>query len=105
MEAPSKTCSLDPCPTYPMKNCVDILLPSLTKLVNLSLKNGIFPNPFEQAIVIPLIKKSTFSKEDLKSYPPVSGLRFLSKFVEWIVAVQVKSHMDSHDLGSTKAKP
>ena len=67
-EAHSKTCSLDPCPTHVVKQCIDILLPSLTKLVNLSLKNGIFPNPFKQAIVTPLLKKSTLSKEDLKSY-------------------------------------
>ena len=100
-EAPSKTCSLDPCPTHIVKQCIDILLPSLTKLVNLSLENGIFPNPFKQAIVTPLLKKSTLSKEDLKSYRPVSGLSFLSKLVERIVAAQIRSRMDSHDLGNT----
>ena len=100
-EAPSKTCSLDPCTTHIVKQCIDILLPSLTKLVNLSLKNCIFPNPFKQAIVTPLLKNSTLSKEDLKSYRPVSGLSFLSKLVERIVAAQIRSHMDSHDLGNT----
>ena len=100
-ESPSKTCSLDPCPTHIVKQCIDILLPSLTKLVNLSLKNGIFPNPFKQAIVTPLLKKSTLSKEDLKSYRPVSGLSFLSKLVERIVAAQIRSCVDSHDLGNT----
>ena len=100
-ESPSKACSLDPCPTHIVKQCIDILLPSLTKLVNLSLKNGIFPNPFKQAIVTPLVKKSTLSKEDLKSYRPVSALSFLSKLVERIVAAQIRSHMDSHDLGNT----
>ena len=100
-EAPSKTCSLDPCPTHIVKQCIDILLPSLTKLVNLSLKNGIFPNPLKQAIVTPLLKKSILSKQDLKSYRPVSGLSFLSKLVERIVAAQIRSHMDSHDLGNT----
>ena len=78
-EAPSKTCSLDLCPTHIVKKCIDILLPSLTKLVNLSLKNGTFPNPLKQAIVTPLLKKSTFSKKDLKSYQPVSGLSFFVK--------------------------
>ena len=63
-ESPSKTCSLDPCPTHIVKQCIDILLPSLTS----PFKNGIFPNPFKQAIVTPLLKKSTLSKEDLKSY-------------------------------------
>ena len=84
-----------------MKQCIHILLPLLSKLVNLSLKNGIFPSPFKQAIVTPLLKKSTLSKEDLKTYRPVSGLSFLSKLVERIVAAQIRSHMDSHDLGNT----
>ena len=83
------------------EKCIDILLPSLTKLVNLSLQNGIFPNPFKQAIVTPLLKKSTLSKEDLKSYRPVSGLSFLSKLVEHVVPVQIRCHLDYHDLGNT----
>ena len=94
---PSKTCCLDSCPTHIVKQYIDILFPSLTKLVNFSLKHGIFPNPFKQAIVTPLLKKSTLSKEDLKSYRPVSGLSFLSKLVERIVAAQIRSH----DLGNT----
>ena len=61
----------------------------------------IFPNPFKQAIVTPLLKKSTLSKEDLKSFQLVSGLSFLSKLVERIVAAQIRSHMDSHDIGNT----
>ena len=83
------------------EKCIDILLPSLTKLVILSLHNGIFPDPFEQAIVTPLIKNSILSKEDLKGYRPVSGRGFRSKLVELIVAAQIRSHMDSRDLGST----
>ena len=98
-EAPSKTCYLEPCPTHIVKQWLDILLPSLTKLVNLSLKNGIFPNPFKWAIVTPLLKKATLSKENLKSYRPVSGLSFLSKLVERIVGAQIRSHMNSHDIG------
>ena len=74
-----------------MKKCIDIL-PSLTKLVNLSLQNSILPNPFKQAVVTPLLKKSTLSKEDLKSYRPMIGLSFLSKLVEHVVAAQIRSH-------------
>ena len=54
-EASSKTCTLDPCPTHIVKKCIAILRPSLTKLVNLSLQNVIFPNPFKQAIVTSLL--------------------------------------------------
>ena len=31
----------------------------------------------------------------------MSGLSFLSKLVERIVAAQIRPHMDSHDLGNT----
>ena len=58
----SKSCSLDPLPTFLLKDCVDILLPSLTKLVNASLSEGLFPDDFKKAIVTPLIKKSSLPK-------------------------------------------
>ena len=32
--SPTKSCLLDPCPTFLIKKCIDILLPSLTKLVH-----------------------------------------------------------------------
>ena len=92
---------LDPWPTFLVKDCVDILLPSITKLVNLSLSQGIFPGSFKKAVVTPLIKKSTLPKNEFKNYHPVSGLCFISKLVERIVASQVKQHIDENDLGNT----
>ena len=89
-DSPSKTCSLDPWPTFLVKKCIDILLPSITKLVNLSLQDGVFPEPFKIAIVTPLIKKTSLPKDDLKNYRPVSGLSFLSKLVERVVASQIR---------------
>ena len=65
-DSPSKSCSLDPWPTFLVKGCIDILLPSITKLVNMSLQDGVFPEPFKKAIVTPLIKKTSLPKEDLK---------------------------------------
>ena len=101
-ESPSEICSLDPWPTFLVKRCTDILLPSTTKLVNLSLQDGVFPEPFKNAIVIPLIKKTSLPKQDLKNYWPVSGLSFLSKLVERVVAAQLRSHIDSNnDLDNT----
>ena len=100
-DSPSKTCSLDPWPTFLVKSCIDILIHSITKLVNLSLQDGVFPEPFKNAIVTPLIKKTLLPKDDLKNYQPVSGLSFLSKLVERVVASQIRSHIDSKDLGNT----
>ena len=100
-ESPSKTCSLDPGPTFLVKRCIDNFLPLLTKLVNLSLKNCVFPQPFKNAIVTPLIKKTSLPKEDLKNYWLVSRLSFLLKLVEHVIAAQIRSHIDSNDLGNT----
>ena len=81
-ESPTKSCLLDPIPTFLLRDCLDILLPSITKLVNYSLSDGSFPSAFKRAVVTPLIKKASLPKNDLKNYRPVSGLCFLSKLVE-----------------------
>ena len=51
--------SLDPVPTFLLKDCVEILLMSITKLVNLSLAEGVFPQKFNKTVVTPLIKKTS----------------------------------------------
>ena len=50
-------------PTHLFKQVVDILVPSLTKLVNLSLGSGAFPDAFKLALVSPLLKKSNLDPE------------------------------------------
>ena len=89
-ESPTKSCSLDPIPTF--------LLSSITKLVNYSLIEGSFPNSFKKAVVTPLIKKASLPRDDLKNYRPVSGLCFLSKLVERVVARQLTSHINNNKL-------
>ena len=56
--SPTKACPLDLVPTFLLKDCVDILLPSITKLVNLSLAEGVFPQRFKEAVITPLIKNA-----------------------------------------------
>ena len=97
-ESPTKSCSLDPIPTFLLKDCLDILLPSITKLVNYSLIEGSFPNSFKKAVVAPLIKKASLPRNDLKNYRPVSGLGFLSELVERVVANQLTSHIKNNKL-------
>ena len=77
-----KSCLLDPWPTFLIKECSDILLPSITKLVNCSLMEGCVPDGFKTAVVTPLIKKAILPSDDFKNYHPVSGLSFISKLVE-----------------------
>ena len=96
--SPTKSCLLDPLPTFLIKECIDILLPSLTKLVNCSLMEGCVPDAFKSAVVTPLIKKPNLPSNDLKNYRPVSGLSFISKLVECVVAKQLLEHINANNL-------
>ena len=97
-KSPTKSCLLDPWPTFLVKECLDILLPSITKLVNCSLTEGAVPAGFKKAIVSPLIKKSSLPPDELKNYRPVSGLSFISKLVEHVVVSQLNDHVTSSGL-------
>ena len=96
--SPTKSCMLDPWPTFLIKECSDILLPSITKLVNCSLMEGCVPDSFKIAVVSPLLKKATLSADDFKNYRPVSGLSFIFKLVERVVAKQLLEHIHVHKL-------
>ena len=50
---PKKSCALDPMPTPLLVACIDTLLPVLTKIINLSLQNGIFADQWKCASVQP----------------------------------------------------
>ncbi len=74
----SKSCSLDPLPTWLLKQCIDTLLPVITGIVNLSLSMATFPDNFKEAI-------------------PISNLHFISK--KWkVVAMYVRDYMTANGL-------
>ena len=91
-----------PWPTFLVKGCIDILLPSITRLVNCSLSEGVVPDEFRKAIVTPLIKKSSLPPNDLKNYRPVSGLGFILKLVECVVASQLNDHVSVNGLENVR---
>ena len=53
-----KSCSLDPLPASVMKNCLDISLPVITKIVNSFLSSRTIPDAFKIAELLPALKKS-----------------------------------------------
>ena len=57
MTSKSTTCGLDPIPTSLLKGHISILLPIITKMVNLSLQTGESPTEWKLAFVKPLLKK------------------------------------------------
>ena len=80
--APCKSSDLDPIPTCLVKDCIDILITSMTYMVKLSLSEGSFPSHFKSALVSPLLMKPTLNKDNMKNDWPVSNLGFLSKVLE-----------------------
>ena len=83
--APTKSCELDPIPTTLLYENLEILLPTITNIINTSLTIGIVSRDLKTAIVKPLSKKPSFDKILLKNYRPISNLPFLSKILEEIV--------------------
>ena len=88
----------DPIPTKFLLEVIDVLIPVIQKIVNLSLLSGHVPNQFKTATVIPLIKKHNLDPEVLGNYRPVSNLPYLSKLLERAVADQLKTHLDVNSL-------
>ena len=93
-----KTCELDPIPTKLLYENFDILLPSITAIINESLSSGIIPSQLKSAMVKPHLKKPSLDKNSLKNYRPVSNLPFLSKILEKVVLHQLLSHLQHNDL-------
>ena len=87
-----KTCILDPMPTSLVINCIDVLLPVLTKIINLSLESGLFASNWKCALVKPLLKKPGLDLV-FKNYRPVSNLQYVSKLTERVVFNQLHEHM------------
>ena len=88
--SPSKSCSLDPIPTYLLQSCETIASP-LTKLINASLNTGIVPKCLRHALVTPLINNSKLYSNSMSSYRPISNLLYISKLLERCVAKQLNS--------------
>ena len=97
VNSPNKSCASDPVPTSILKDCVDVLLPVVTTMINLSLKDGFFPDKWKEALVKPILKKPNADLE-FKNFRPISNPSFLSKLTEKAVSHQMVHHMTTHDL-------
>ena len=56
MKLSKKSCPLDPMPTKLLMQCLDVLLPVITSMINVSLSIGQFPVLWKVALVKPLLK-------------------------------------------------
>ena len=84
---------LDTIPTVLLKKCADIFAPVICRLVNLSFREGVFPDRFKKAQVTPLIKKAGLDPEIPANYRPISNLVTISKVLERLFLTRLKDHI------------
>lgn len=78
------------------KKNIDALKVPLTYIVNLSLKNGVFPNKCKEGKVLPLFKGG--DRNEIKNYRPISILNTLSKIIEKIVKNRLTKFLDMNEI-------
>lgn len=77
-----KSCDLDPVPAHVLKEWLSVLLPAMTKIVNLSIKSALVTNCFKLALLNPLLEKPRVGFNQsipraLSPYPPPDKPRAL----------------------------
>ena len=90
----TKSCELDALPMHLLKQHKDIVLPSITSIVNALLKRSTIPANMKSALVCPLLKKLGLPLIK-KKYRPVSNLSYISKVIEWAVCNQLTRYMET----------
>lgn len=93
-----KSCDLDPMPAVVLLDCLDVLLPVITKIINLSLETGTMPDPLKVALLTPLLKKPNANHEEFGNFRPISNLSFISKSIEKVVAQQLTKYISDNGL-------
>ena len=91
MTMPTKSCELDILPANILQKVLAKYVPFITKIINLSLSQGVFVSKWKAAIVRPLLKKSVLELIS-SNYRPVSNFSPLSKLLEKVALQQFMNH-------------
>ena len=94
-----KACGYDHISNRIIKSTSYIIAPYLCQLYNNCIHQGVFPDAYKIAKVIPLFKKGG-DKDSLDSYRPISLLPALGKLLEKLISVRVVRFFDAYDLFS-----
>ena len=93
----TKSCKMDIIPTGILKQLTPVILPLITKIVNLSLMQGEFCRSWKTAVVRPLLKKLGLALIH-SNYRPVGNLTFISKIIERCMLLQISDHCNKYNL-------
>jgi len=83
-------------PTFVFKKALPYLIGALTRLVNMSFTEGIFPSCLKNAEVIPVHKAGPSISVD--NYRPISILPMLSKIFEKCMYIRLVKYLDKYNL-------
>ena len=93
---PVKSVILIQCPV--VKECLDMMLATITGIANFSLDCGVLPSDLKSSRVGPLLRNPTLDPEQFNNYRPVSYLPLPSRIIEKSVALRLNSYMDANGL-------
>ena len=95
---PLKLNSADPIPLSYVKENIQLFIPSLHHLLNISLQSGIFPDSLKHGRISPILKAKNADVEVHNNFRPVTTLPFLSKLLEKAASTQIVSYLESQSL-------
>ena len=96
-EAKPTNCDLNRIPAGFIREHIDVLLPVIKKIINLSLSRGEFIDEWKKSIVTPLQKKQG-SNVEFTNYRPVNNLTYMSKLVERGMLLRLNEHIETNHL-------
>jgi len=101
-QSPDTNCDLDLIPKSLLTGN-NILFPTITNIINLSISTGIFHDQFKNCSAHPHLKKSNLDKDDLGNYRPKSHLSFLSKRIERLVKFRLDEYLSTNNFNSVQS--
>ena len=96
-KAAGECCQLDPIPSPTVLELLHVLLPVITKLINLSFDNSPFAVAWKAALVLPSLKKPGLDLA-FKNFRPVSNLSYISRLSEGAGTEQFMEHLTATNL-------
>ena len=91
----SKSCKINLIPTSLLKQILPSTVEIIADIINISLRDRVFPESLKKALVKPLLKKVNLDLLD-RNFRPISNFGYVSKLIEHAAATQLVDHIGSH---------